>query len=206
VTDADINFHHPVTPSQLPDHHQYVYLGQKVALTKPQLTVLKHLWHDARIPATEIAKETKYSASRIQQVIRELQSSRGLYFTIFTNFSAAGIVPFVINIDYDERKIAPPGVVKWIQDSYPFEYWNSWQMANLPRISHFCTAPDIKSIDRITNQVKDAPFAKQVGSDIFRPQNHHVGPGHVRLGELLGGEVVNHRVAFYDAKNQEKFY
>jgi hypothetical protein len=54
--------------------------------------------------------------------------------------------------------------------------------------------------------VKDAPFAKQVGSDIFRPQNHHVGPGHVRLGELLGGEVVNHRVAFYDAKNQEKFY
>ncbi len=203
VIDADINFMHPVTPTQLPDHHQYVYLGEKVALTKQHLTVLNHLWHDARVPATEIAKVTKYSASRVQQIIRELQSNRGLYFTIFTNFSAAGIVPFLIGMEYDERKITPQGIVKWIQDRYPFEYWNSWQVATSPRLYLFCTAPDIKSIDRITKQVKDAPFANQVGTEIFRPQNHHVGPGHVRLGELLGIEVMNHRVQFYNTdKNQ----
>ena len=203
VTDAEVNFMHPVTPSQLPDHHQYVYLGQKVVLTKAQLSVLKHLWRDARIPATEIANQTKYSASRVQQIIRELQSNRGLYFTVFTNFSAAGVVPFLVGIDYDERKTTPQEVVKWVRDTYPFEYWNSWQVANLPRVYLFCTASDIKSIDRITNQVKDAPFAKQVGSDIYRPQNHHVGPGHVRLGELLGIEATNHRVEFYTAPNNK---
>jgi len=205
VVDADIHFMHPITPSPLPNHHQYVYLGQKVSLKKSQLTVLKHLWSDARIPATEIAKKTNLSASRVQQIIRELQSNHGFYFTIFTNWSAAGIIPFLIMIDYDEREMKSTDVVKWIQERYPIEYWNSWQIASLPRIGHFCTAEDIKSIYGITNEVKEAPFARRVGSDIFRPQNHHVGPGHVFLGELVGIKTTNHRVEFYD-NDMDKFY
>ena len=205
VVDTTLSFIHPVTPSPLPNHHQYVYRGQKVDLTKTQLTVLKHLWSDARTPASEIAKLINYSTSRVQQIIRDLQSNRGLYFTVFSNWSAAGIIPFLIIIDYDERKATPHEAVKWIQDRYPFEYWNSWQIADVPRLLHFCTAAKIKSIDKMTNEVKDAPFAIQVGCDVLHPQNHHVGLGHIRLGELLGIRTRNHRVECYTTEANQ-FY
>lgn len=205
VKNVDIQFMHPVTPSPLHEHHQYVYLGQKMDLSKPQLNVLKHLWRDARTPATEIAKLTNYTARRVQQIIRDLNKSHGLYFTVITRFSAGGVVPFLIIIDYNEGKVAPHEVVKWIQDHFPFEYWNTWQLADQPKLYHFCTSTDLQSVDRLTNTVKDAPFAQHVESRVLFPQNHHVGPGHIRLGELLGFEVSNHKVEFYTEGN-DQFY
>jgi DNA-binding Lrp family transcriptional regulator len=203
VKNVDIQFMHPVTPSPLHEHHQYVYLGQKVELSKPQVNVLKHLWRDARTPATEIARMTNYTPRRVQQIIRKLVTSQGLYFTVITRFSAAGIVPFLVSIDYDENKVEPHKAVKWLQDRFPFEYWNTWRLANQPRLYHFCTTADIQSVDKMTNTVKDAPFANHVESHVLYPQNHHVGPGHIQLCELLGFEVSNHRVEFYtEGKNQ----
>jgi DNA-binding Lrp family transcriptional regulator len=200
VKDAEIQFMHPVTPSPLPSHERHVYLGRKVNFSNPQLTVLKHLIHDARKPATEIAAETSYSSRRVQQLIQELQTCGGLYFTCLLRFSAAGIIPFWIDIHFDEKKAAPHKVVKWVQEKVPKAYWNAFLFSNRPRVMHFCTTKDIQTVVEITNVVKDAPFAERVESVVMQPQNHFVGPGYIRLAEMLGMKVSNHGAEYYAEK------
>jgi DNA-binding Lrp family transcriptional regulator len=191
-----INFIYPISPTPLHSGSQYTYRGKKVTFTKPQLQVLRYLLKDARKPATEITKDINLSARRVRQVLRELMNEGGLYFTIFTKMSAGGVIPFNLVVDFDEKKAAPHEVTKWVMEQNPFEYWNSWLFANRPTLMYFCTAKDLPTVEAITNKTKKGKFAKQVGSVIVRPQTFFVGPGYIRLAELVGVKVANHRVEF----------
>ncbi len=195
VKEVMINFVYPVSPTPVTSS-QYTYRGNKVTFTKPQLQVLRYLLEDARLSAIELAKTVKLSARRVRQVIRELITGGGLYFTIFTKMSAGGGIAFNLAIDYDETKASPHEVTQWVMEQYPFEYWNTWLFADKPFLLHFCTAVDLPRIKAITNNAKKALFVKQVVTEILRPQTFFVGPGYIRLAELVGVQVSNHRVEF----------
>jgi hypothetical protein len=196
VKEVVINFVYPVSPTPLLSGSQYTYRGKKVTFNKSQLQVLRCLLEDARVSAIEIAKKTDLSARRVRQVIRDLLKGGGLYFTIFTKMSAGGVIPFNLSVDFDETKASPHEVTRWVMEQNPFEYWNTWLFANRPTLIHFCTAKDLQTVEAITNQTKKAEFIKRVGSDIVRPQTFFVGPGYIRLAELVGVQVSNHRVEF----------
>jgi DNA-binding Lrp family transcriptional regulator len=196
VKEVTINFIYPVSPTPLLGGSQYTYRGNKVTFTKPQLQVLRYLLEDARESAVELAKELKLSARRVRQVIQELITGGGLYFTIFTKMSAGGVIGFNLAVDYDETKASPQEVTQWVMEQYPFEYWNTWLFADKPFLLHFCTAKDLPTIEAITNKIKKAKFVKRVGTEILRPQTFFVGPGYIRLAELVGVQVSNHRVEF----------
>lgn len=196
VKEVISNFVYPVTPTPLQFGSQYAYRGNKTIFTKLQLKVLRCLLDDARISATEIAKEIQFSARRVRQVLRDLLKGGGLYFTIFTKMSAGGVIPFNLIIDFDDTKVSPQEVTKWVMEQNPGEYWNTWLFANRPTLHHFCTAKDLQTIEAMTNKAKKAKFAKRVGSEIVRPQTFFVGLGYIRLAELVGVQVSNHRVEF----------
>jgi DNA-binding Lrp family transcriptional regulator len=203
VQNVDIQFIHPATPTPLQPHQKYVYLGKKVTLSKLHLEILKHLIHDARMPATEIAKQTTYSTRRVQQIIKDLQNSGGFYFISFLKFSAAGYVPFWLNIDFDEKKISAHEVVAEVYERIPLEYWNAFLFSQQPRIMHFCTTKDIQSMVNITNSMKDEPFAARVESYVIQPQHHFVGPGYIRLAEMLGLQASNHVAEYSNGQNEQ---
>jgi DNA-binding Lrp family transcriptional regulator len=205
VQDVDIQLVRTVGPSPYPPSQQYFYRGQKVSFTKPQLKVLRLLWQNARMSAKEIAKQTNYSARRVGQILRELQTGGGLYFTVHMLPSAIGSIPFWLIIDYDETKIEPYDAVKWVYEKFPDIFWGCWLFANKPTLMHFCTADNIQSITEITKITRTVPFAKQVRSEIFRPQKYFVGPGYTRLGELLGQQVSNREAEFYNGKDEYGF-
>ena len=196
VEEVEITNVYPITPTPLPAGSQYAYRGNKVTFTTPQLQVLRCLLHDARIPATEIAKEINLSARRVRQVLQDLVNGGGLYFTIFTKMSSGGVIPFNLIIDFDETQATPYEVTKWVMEQNPFEYWNSFLVANRPTLYHFHTAKDLQTIETITNVTKKAKFVNRVGTMIVLPQTFFVGPGYIRLAELVGFEVSNHRVEF----------
>ena len=185
-----------MTPTPLQFGSQYAYRGNKITFTKSQLQVLQCLLDDARIPATEIAKKIGLSPRRVRQLLQELIQGGGLYFTIFTKMSAAGVIPFNIVIDFDDTKVSPQEVTKWVMEQNPGEYWNTWLFATRPRLLHFCTAKDLPTIETITSSTKKATFAKRVGAEIVRPQTFFVGLGYIRLAALVGMQVVNRRVEF----------
>ncbi len=193
----------PITPTPMPDNQKWVYRGKKVNFTKLQRTVLKHLKEDARTPATEIAEKTNYSPRRVQQIIKELQEFGGLYFTVHPRFDALEQIPFITRISYDEKKISPHEVVRWIQDKIPVEYWNSFQIVDQPKTFHVFTAENMKRIEQITNMLKDAPFSILVETMVIQSQHHFAGLGHVELCRLLGLEASNHKVLYEPPKGTQ---
>ncbi|MFX1301174.1 MAG: winged helix-turn-helix transcriptional regulator [Promethearchaeota archaeon] len=205
VKEVDINLVRPVGPAFFPPGQQYIHRGQKVAFNKPQLKVLRLLWENARMSAKEIAKQTNYSARRVGQILHELQTGGGLYFTVHMRPSAIGSIPFWLIIDYDENKIEPYQGVKWVAEKFPHIFWSCWLFVNKPTLQHFCTANNVKTITDTTNITRTAPFAKQVRAIIFRPQKYFVGPGYIQLGELLGEKVSNHEAEYYSGNNDYCF-
>ncbi len=205
VQDVDIQLVRPVGPSPYPPSQLYIYRGQKVTFTEPQLRVLRLLWQNARMSAKEIAKQTNYSARRVGQILHELQTGGGLYFMVHQRPSMMGSIPFWLIIDYDENKIEPYDVVKWVYEKFPDAYWNAWLFAHKPTLMHFCTAETVRTMSDIVNITREAPFAKQVRSEIFRPQKYFVGPGYIQLGELLGQQVSNHEAEYYSGKKDHRF-
>ncbi|MDO8123349.1 MAG: winged helix-turn-helix transcriptional regulator [Candidatus Hermodarchaeota archaeon] len=205
VKEVDIQLVRPVGPSPVPPSQLYIYRGQKMTFTDPQLKILQLLWQNARISAKDIGEQTNYSARRVGQILRELQTGGGLYFMVHMRPSMMDSIPFWLIIDYDEIKIEPYAAVKWVYEQFPDAYWNAWLFANKPTIMHFCTAETIRTISDIVNITKEAPFTKQVRSEIFRPQKYFVGPGYIQLGELLGIKVSNHEAEYYSGKSEHGF-
>lgn len=180
----------------MPDNQKWVFRGNKVDFTKMQRTILKHLLEDARTPATEIAKKTNYSARRVQQVIKELQECGGLYFTVHPKFDALEQIPCIARITYDEKKISPHKVVGWIQEKFPVEYWNSFQIVDQPKTFHVFTAENMRRIEQIIHMLKDSPFSLLVETMVIQSQHHFAGLGHIGLCKLLGLEATNHKVLY----------
>jgi DNA-binding Lrp family transcriptional regulator len=205
VQKVDIQLVRPVGPSPVPPSQLYIYRGKKVSFTEPQLKVLRLLWENARMPAKEIAKQTNYSARRIGQILRELHIGGGVYFMVHMRPSMMESIPFWLIIDYDESKIEPYNVVKWVYEKFPDAYWNAWLFANKPTLMHFCTSENIQTISNITKITKTASFARLVRAEIFRPQKYFVGPGYIRLGELLGIKVANHEAEYYSGRGEHRF-
>jgi DNA-binding Lrp family transcriptional regulator len=205
VQEVDIQLVRSVGPSPYPPGQQYIYRGQKVSFTESQLKVLRLLLENARMPAKEIAKQTNFSARRVGQILNEMQTGGGLYFTVHMLPSAIGSIPFWLKIHFDESKIEPYNAVKWVYEKFPNAYWGAWLFTNKPILMHFCTAENIQMITNITNIAKTAPFAKQAHAEIFRPQKYFLGPGTIRLGELLGIQVSNHEAEFYSGRSNHRF-
>ncbi|MFW9931210.1 MAG: winged helix-turn-helix transcriptional regulator [Candidatus Thorarchaeota archaeon] len=196
VQEVNLERIYPITPTPMPDNQKWVFRGNKVDFTKMQRTILKHLLEDARTPATEIAKKTNYSARRVQQVIKELQECGGLYFTVHPKFDALEQIPCIARITYDEKKISPHKVVGWIQEKFPVEYWNSFQIVDQPKTFHVFTAENMRRIEQIIHMLKDSPFSLLVETMVIQSQHHFAGLGHIGLCKLLGLEATNHKVLY----------
>ncbi len=196
----------PITPTSMPDHQKWVFRGKEVSFTNLQKTVLNHLLEDARTPAAEIAKKTNYSARRIKQIIKELQECGGLYFTVHPRFDALEQIPFIVHISYDEKKIMPHEVVAWIQDKFPVEYWNSFQIVDQLKTFHVFSAENMKRIQRITTMIKEKPFSKLAETIVVQSQHHFAGLGHVGLCKLLGVEASNHKVKYFPPPSGTHWY
>jgi hypothetical protein len=55
----------------------------------------------------------------------------------------------------------------------------------------------------ITNSMKEAPFVERVESYVIQPQNHFVGPGYIRLAEMLGLQASNHVAEYNTSQNEQ---
>jgi DNA-binding Lrp family transcriptional regulator len=199
VTKVETQILHMVTPSFLPVDQRHLKTRKKVAFTKPQKAVLSQLILDAGLPATEIAKQIPYSPRRVQQILLELQQSKGLQFTLYPKFSAAGVIPFWLHMTYKKKGINPEEIVKLHLERYPFEYWSAFLVGTKPVITHLFIAKDLQVVEDITAELREASYAEQVESEVIHPTKLFVGPGHISLAELLGIEVSNREIEYYNS-------
>jgi hypothetical protein len=165
---------------------RFIYRGSKVEFTPSQLQVLKVLFYEPRLPATEVAAQTRLPARRVQRILQQLHQGGGVSFTIDINIPhMIGSQPFYLVVDFDEKRTSPHEVTKWFRDQYPLEYWNTWLNVDQPRLFHWCCASDIKQIEEITNQVRKGPFVKAAEARVTYPQKWFNALTYHKLEELL---------------------
>ena len=185
ITEVDIHFVLPVLPSDLPQRTRFIHRGSKVEFTSSQLKVLKVLFYEPRLPATEIAAKIQLPVRRVQRILQQLHQGGGVSFTIAINMPHSGSQPFALVIDYDEKMTNPNDVTKWFRDRYPLEYWNTWLTVDTPRLYHWCVGNHTQQIEEITNQVRNAPFIKTVEDRVTYPQKWFNALTYHKLEELI---------------------
>ncbi len=187
VTSAELQPMLPVTNQILSSRSWFQSSGEAIQLTNGQLRLLQSLLDDARIPISAISAKTGMSSKRIRVLLDELQTSGAVHFTIKFNFSARGNTNFILKLKFNESSFKPKDIVKWIQKRHSHEYWNSFLIVSEPTLLNFFTCSNLKDVERITLDAKNASFTISAEPMILYPCHASRSLGRVRLEELLSG-------------------
>jgi DNA-binding Lrp family transcriptional regulator len=160
-------------------------VSEKTEFTNGQLRVLKSLLDDARKSITKISQDTKMSSKRVKALLEEIQKINAIHFTIHFNFSALGNTNFVLKLAFNEKRAEPNDIVDWIQTHHSHEYWNSFLYVHHPIMMNFFSCSHLRDVRRITQNIKEAPFANTAEPLVIYPSKMGKGLGGIRLEELL---------------------
>jgi DNA-binding Lrp family transcriptional regulator len=113
-------------------HTLVVERGRKVELNYVHLKVLGCLIGDPRISMKDIRKKISLSIKKIRKTIEFLQDSGALHFGIRVSPGANGSIDYIVRIVLDEKKINHEGLMEWLLDEFPKEYWQTYISATEP--------------------------------------------------------------------------
>jgi Lrp/AsnC family leucine-responsive transcriptional regulator len=150
-----------------------------------QLRVLKALLEDARMPLASIAKKAGLTARRVRKIVQELLDSNSVRLTIKWNPEASKGVPFIARIAFDESKIIPTDLERWLRDVFPIPLWEVMMSSSDPVIFAYFVAQDQTHLEEIVRDVRRAEFVKSVISFVNKPTRVFLGPRNYRLREML---------------------
>ncbi|MFW9796200.1 MAG: winged helix-turn-helix transcriptional regulator [Candidatus Thorarchaeota archaeon] len=106
--------------------------GKKATFTKHQLRVLRCLYQDARMPISQIAKDTGFTPRRARKIIRELEESGSIHITTGYNIFAMGDMEYRLKIHYDESQKNGRDLIMDIYKKYSDWFWWSSVTTNEP--------------------------------------------------------------------------
>lgn len=160
--------------------------GRKVTFSRSQLLVLRCLMKDARMPVSQIAKETGFTPRRARRILRELQDGGGVVFSIGYDVFALGDMEYRLRICYDESQASGHEVLRQIYEKYPNEFWWSAIVTNEPMLELGLIIDRPGRGGLILNELKAIPFVKSVEDMVSFPRVvRGNNPLRRRLEELL---------------------
>ncbi len=154
--------------------------GSRIDLNKLHLRVLRMLLEDARMSITDIASSTGLSAKRVRRALSDITESGAFWFAARWNLSAGEDTEFYVRIEIDEQKTDREAVDAWLRFNHPNEYWLSFHSAIEPTVFAKFVTDHFRESDRISRNIKDAPFVKSTSTLICYPV--HKFP---RLSQLM---------------------
>jgi len=160
-------------------------MGQKISFTQNQLRVLRCLTIDARMPVPQIARQSSLSAKTVRKIIKELNDSGAVHFTIRNLFQPAGMQTFFLRIQLDEDVTDLVEIEKWLREKCFYSFSHSNLVVEEPILWTWFSIPEMRWVEPIVRVVKSAPWAKDVEIIIRLPVRLYKGLGHHRLEELL---------------------
>jgi DNA-binding Lrp family transcriptional regulator len=160
--------------------------GKKVTFTKHQLRVLRCLYQDARMPVSQIARNTDLTPRRVRKIISELEEGGGIHITTGYNIFAMGDMEYRLKIHFDESQISGRDLIMDLYRKYPDEFWWSSITTNEPIV-------DVGLIiDRpgkgvfIVQDLKESAFIKSIEDYVSYPRVvGNILPLRTKLEEIL---------------------
>jgi len=170
-------------------HTVLVSRGKEFKIKKAHLQVLRYLLEDARMPVNLISERVGFTARRVSRAIKEMQDSEAFWFTARWNLSLGNSSEFYLKIVYDEQISTKDGVDEWLRETYPLEYWYSYNSAIEPMVFAKFVTKHFREAEQISNLVKNAPFAKCVDVLLSYPVRKFPRLGRIRIEELISDNL-----------------
>lgn len=145
------------------------YHGNNVEFKPLELRVMKYLSQDARMSITELSEKSNLTARRVRNILKKLQEDGGVNFLIRWNTAAAGATRFFLPIEYNPKDTDHEGVINWLQDKHPKEFWLYWISTNEPLIFASLTAESIEEAREISLEMQENSAVSLAGTWICYP-------------------------------------
>ncbi|MFW9846357.1 MAG: winged helix-turn-helix transcriptional regulator [Candidatus Thorarchaeota archaeon] len=153
---------HPVITDPL-------FHGNSVEFKPLELRVMKCLSQDARMSVTELSDKSNLTARRVRKILKSLQEDGGVNFLIRWNTAAAGATRFFLPIAYNPKDANHEGVVDWLHEKYPIEFWLYFISTNAPIIFASFSADSIEEARKISLEVQENPVVSSSDTWICYP-------------------------------------
>lgn len=134
--------------------------GGKIQLTKADLKVLKVLIEDARLPISEIAKRTGFTARRVRRILNHFLETDCIWMAVRWNMNASDYIQFLMKTTYDEKSVQADELVAWLKDTYQMKYWDTYFSATSPDVFVEFVVDNLREVDQIQRSMKRTHFIK----------------------------------------------
>ena len=134
--------------------------GGRKELTKVDLRVIKALLEDARMPISEIADRTGFTARRVRRILNDFLETDSIWIVLRWNMNSSGYTQFLVRTTYDEKLVKSTELIDWLKETFPMKYWYTYLSAASPEAFIEFVVDELNDVEEITRTIKRASFVK----------------------------------------------
>ncbi|MHA1959085.1 MAG: winged helix-turn-helix transcriptional regulator [Candidatus Thorarchaeota archaeon] len=143
-------------------HPLVVRQGENIELSSLDVRVLGCLRDDPKMSVVDIAAETGLTARRVRRVLKRFADSNAVRFSALIELGAAGSIPFIVRISFDENQKSAHQVVDWIRQEHFVPLWQTYISASEPVVFALLSTETLTELDSITRALRNADSVSRV--------------------------------------------
>ncbi len=135
--------------------HQLLYpKGKSMEFSKLHLRVMKTLIEDPRMSIVDIARRSKLTARRVRKLVNELIEGQAVRFTAYYELAAAGSIPFLMRISWDEHATDHQAIAAWLNKTFAGSLWETYISVEAPIMISLLTGENLNEVDNIARTTR----------------------------------------------------
>ncbi|MFX1510151.1 MAG: winged helix-turn-helix transcriptional regulator [Promethearchaeota archaeon] len=159
--------------------------GKIMEFSKLHLRILKTLKEDPRKSIVEIAEQSNLTARRVRKLVKEIIEGRAVIFSTFVELGAAGSIPFLMRMTWDERATDHQTIVAWLKETFEPSLWETYISVEAPVIISLLTAENLNEVDTISRTTRRHEHIPRVTVQIAKHHNYFPGIRSAALEQLI---------------------
>lgn len=160
-------------------------LGKTMEFSKLHLRILKTLKEDPRMSIVDIAEQSGLTARRVRKLVNEIIEGRAVLFSTFSELGAAGSIPFLMRMTWDERATDHQTIVSWLTETFDSSLWETYISVEAPVIIALLTAENLNGVDTISRTTRRHEHIPRVTVQISKHHQYFPGIRSATLEELI---------------------
>lgn len=160
--------------------------GEKAELSVTELTTIKFLLKNPRMPISEISSRSGITTRMINTVIKDLMARGIILLSINYSPGAGDSILFLEKIEWDDQKLKLDELLEWLPKEFPDDYWvPAGICATNPIVFGAFLSNNLSRIPEITKGIKKNPSVKAVTPIIGQPSKTFPDYSDLRLKEIV---------------------
>ncbi|MFW9934350.1 MAG: winged helix-turn-helix transcriptional regulator [Candidatus Thorarchaeota archaeon] len=159
--------------------------GYSMDFSKLHLRVLKTLRDDPRMSIVDIADQSGLTARRVRKLVDEIQEGKAIKFSAFIEHGAAGSIPFLMRLTWDERATDHTSIISWLQETFSLSLWETYISVESPIIVCLLIAETLTEVDNISRTTRRHEHIPTVTVQIAKHHRYFPGIREELLEQLL---------------------